>query len=172
MRRKRLEIEMRLDRRQRTFVSPVLSRPERRRFLGAFLVAALLILAGALKSKGAELSPETLKAWDAYVQTQNARVAEYSIATPFLWSDQSPDRLGRLHNGDIVVAPLGDNPHRVPQGLIHHWISAVFLPGAHLDDVLYVVRNTADTRTFTRRTSLSHEWYSGQKQKTHSRFAC
>ena len=148
MRRKGLEIEMRFDRRPKTSAPPVLSKPERRRFVGAFLVAALLILAGALKSKGAGLSSETLKAWDSYVHTQNARVAEYSIATPFLWSDQSPDRLRRLHEGEIVVAPFGDNPHRVPQGLIHHWIGAVFLHGARLDDVLSVVRDYDKYKTF------------------------
>jgi hypothetical protein len=118
-----------------------LTLPERKRFLGTFLVAALLILAAAAKSKGAELRPETLKAWDSYVQAQNARVSEYSSATPFLWSDQASDRVTRMHNGEVVVAPFGANPHRVPEGLIHHWIGAVFLPGARLDDVLSVVRN-------------------------------
>jgi hypothetical protein len=136
-----MEVQIRLDTRQRMLASPVFSKPERRRFVAAFLAAALLILAGAFKSKGAELAPETLKSWDAYVQTQNARVAQYSSATTFLWSDQSPDGLRRLHNGDIVVAPFGENPHRVPQGLIHHWIGAVFLPGARLDDVFSVVRD-------------------------------
>ena len=141
MRGQGLEIETRLDNRQWKFASRLLSKPERRRFVGAFLAAALLVLAGAIKSKGAELAPETLKSWDAYVQTQKARVAEYSVATPFLWSDQSPDRLQQLHNGQILVAPFGQNPHRVPRGLIHHWIGAVFLPGARLDDVLSVVRD-------------------------------
>jgi hypothetical protein len=98
------------------------SKPERRRFVGAFVAAALLILVASLTSKGAELSPETLTAWDAYVQAQNARIDGYSSATPFLWSDQSPDRLRRLHSRETVVCPFGDNPHRVPQGLIHHWI--------------------------------------------------
>jgi hypothetical protein len=132
---------MRLDTRRRTLALPFVSKPERRRFVGAFLAAALLILVGSLKSKAAELSPETLKAWDAYVQAQNTRVAEYSNATPFLWSDQSPDRLRRLHNGETLVAPFGANPHKVSHGLIHHWVGAVFLPGARLDDVLSVVRD-------------------------------
>jgi hypothetical protein len=114
---------------------------ERKRFIGAFLAAALLVLAASLTSKGAELSPETLKAWDAYVKAQNARVAEYSNGMPFLWSDQSPDRLRQLHNGQTVVAPFGENPHRVSRGLIHHWIGAVFLPGTRLDNVLSVVRD-------------------------------
>lgn len=132
---------MRLNNRHRVLASPVLANPERRRFVGAFLAAVLLILAASLTSKGAELSPETLKAWDAYVQAQNARAAGYTDATPFLWSDESPDRLRRLHQGETVVAPVGANPHRVPHGLIHHWIGAAFLPGARLDDVLSVVRD-------------------------------
>ncbi|MBV8833184.1 MAG: hypothetical protein JO108_28645 [Acidobacteriaceae bacterium] len=116
--------------------------------MGAFLTAALLILPASLTSKGAELSPETLNAWDAYVKTQSTRVAKYSNAAPFLWSDQSPDRLRRLENGEIVVARVGENPHRVPQGLIHHWIGAVFLPGTRLGDVLSVVRDYGKYKDF------------------------
>ncbi len=119
----------------------IFSKQERKRFIGAFLAAALLILAASLTSKGAELSPETLKDWDAYVKAENARVADYSSRMPFLWSDQSPDRLRRLHDGETIVAPFGENPHRVSRGLIHHWIGAIFLPGTHLDNVLSVVRN-------------------------------
>jgi len=126
----------------------ILSKSERRRFVGAFLAAALLILAASLTSKGAELSPETLTAWDAYVQAQNARIAEYSSAKPFLWSDASPDRLRRLHNGETVVAPFGENPHRVPHGLVHHWIGAVFLPGVRLPEVLSVVRDYGSYKDF------------------------
>jgi hypothetical protein len=35
----------------------VFSKQERRRFIGAFLAAALLVLAASLTSKGAELNP-------------------------------------------------------------------------------------------------------------------
>lgn len=132
---------MRVNTPQRASASPVFSKPERRRFLGAFLAAALLILAASLKAKGAELNAETLHAWDAYVQAQNARVAQYSGATPFLWSEQSADRLRHLRKGETVIAPFGENPHRVPQGLIHHWVGAVFLPGTQLDEVVSVVRD-------------------------------
>jgi hypothetical protein len=127
--------------RQRTSTPFALPTTERRRVVGAFLAAALLILAASSTSKGAELSSKTLQAWDGYVQTQNARVAEYSSDKPFLWTDQSPTRLRRLHKGDFLVEPFGENLHRVFQGLIHHWIGAVFLPGARLDDVFSVVRN-------------------------------
>lgn len=126
----------------------VFSKGERRRFVGAFLAAALLVLAASLSSKGAELRPETLKAWDDYVKTENGRVAGYSKGMPFLWSDQSPDRLRRLHNGEIIIAPVGENPHRVSQGLIHHWIGVVFLPRTHLDHVVSVVRDYGRYKEF------------------------
>jgi hypothetical protein len=142
-----MEIEMTSDAGQRTFAPPVLSKTHGR-FVGAFLASTLLILAAPAPTKGAELSSETLKAWDAYVHAQNARAAEYSNATPFLWSDQSPDRLRRLRNGETLVATFGENPHPVPQGLIHHWIGAIFLPGARLDDVLSVVRDYDKYKTF------------------------
>ena len=116
--------------------------------MGAFLAAALLILAASLTAEAANLSPDTLNAWNAYLRNQNARVAKYSDATPFLWSDQSSGRLRRLHKGETVVAPFGENPRRVPHGLIHHWIGAVFLPGVRLDDVLSVVRDYGEYKDF------------------------
>ena len=39
-----------------------------------------------------------------------------------------------------MVAPVGsDNPHRVPDGLIHDWIGATFLLNVKLDDVMQVL---------------------------------
>lgn len=105
------------------------------------LTAALIVLAGSLTANSAELSPETLRAWDEYVQAQDLRVAQSSGATSFLWSEQSPDRIRRLRSGEILVAPVGENPYRVPHGLIHHWIGAAFLPDTRLADVLAVVRD-------------------------------
>ncbi|MGD1093055.1 MAG: hypothetical protein ABSB35_13825 [Bryobacteraceae bacterium] len=31
------------------------------------------------------------------------------------------------------------NPTRVPDGLIHHWVGAKFIPGAHIDDIVAIV---------------------------------
>jgi hypothetical protein len=46
--------------------------------------------------------------------------------------------------GSIVVSPVGPEiPKRVPSGLIHHWIGAVFMSHVKLDDVLRVVRDYA-----------------------------
>jgi hypothetical protein len=131
-----------------TVSPPMLSRGERRRIVWTLVVAALLVMAASVAAKAAELNPESLSVWDTYIQSQNARVAESSRAGSFLWSDQSPDRIRRLRHGEVLVAPMGDNPKVVPHGLIHHWIGAIFLPNTDLGDVLKVVRDYGKYKEF------------------------
>lgn len=62
----------------------------------------------------------------------------------FLWIDESPDRLARVKSGEIVIAPVGPkNPKKVPSGLIHDWVGAIFVEGASLPEVLSAVRDYA-----------------------------
>ena len=93
----------------------------------------------------ASLEPITLKAWEEYVQSANARMEQrLSPGKTFLWVDEAPDRLARVRAGEVVVSPVGtQNPKRVPSGLIHDWIGAAFIPDATLTDVLQVVRDYA-----------------------------
>jgi hypothetical protein len=50
--------------------------------------------------------------------------------------DEAPGRSARIRAGEIVVAPTGRRGFTcVPDGLIHDWIGAAFIPGANLDDV-------------------------------------
>jgi hypothetical protein len=134
---------------RKTMSTPLLSKSERTRIVWTVIAAVLLIIAASVESKAAELNPKTVNAWDDYVQAQNVRVAESSQAAGlFLWSDQSPDRISRLREGEILVAPMGDNPKVVPHGLIHHWIGAVFLPNMNLDEVLKVVRDYDNYKEF------------------------
>ncbi len=93
----------------------------------------------------ASLEPITLKAWEDYVQSANARMEQrLSPGKTFLWVDEAPDRLARVRAGAVVVSPIGtQNPKRVPSGLIHDWIGAAFIPDVTLADVLQVVRDYA-----------------------------
>jgi hypothetical protein len=122
-------------------VAPLLSTSERIRIIWTVAVAALLMLAASVAADASELHAETLKAWNEYMQDENARVAKNSRPGAFLWSDQSPDRICRLRQGEFLIAPFGENPKIVPHGLIHHWIGAMFVPKAELGDVLNVVRD-------------------------------
>ena len=100
-----------------------------------------LALAPALHA--AELKPETLSAWDRYVQSADAAMqARLRPGNPFLWVDEAPDRRQQLRAGEILVTGIGEhNPKKVSAGLIHHWIGAAFFPNARLDEVLAVVRD-------------------------------
>ena len=107
-----------------------------------FAAATLSILSFPLASQAGELAPETLKGWQAYIQAENARVAGRSLSSPFLWIDESPDRQRRVRGGEVLISPVGKNiPQKVPHGLIHHWIGAMFVPDSHVEDVLAVVRD-------------------------------
>jgi hypothetical protein len=108
-----------------------------------FPLLALLVLLTPSRAWAAELKPETLSAWNQYVQSADAAMqARLRPGKSFLWIDEAPDRRQQLRAGDIVVASVGDhNPTKVPSGLIHHWIGAAFFPNARLEDVLGVVRD-------------------------------
>lgn len=105
------------------------------------------LLAGTLGAGNLTLKPETLAAWDSYVQTESVKFkARLTPGGHFLWLDESPERLEQVKKGEIIVEPMLSKdvpkmPHKVPSGLIHDWIGAGFIPNAALDDVLCVVRD-------------------------------
>jgi hypothetical protein len=104
---------------------------------------AAAVLAFLSTVSAAELKEETARAWDDYIQTVNTQMQKRATSEgPFLWSDELADRRDQLRDGDIIVSPIDPQvPKRVPSGLIHHWIGAVFIPKIRVDDVLSVTRN-------------------------------
>jgi hypothetical protein len=86
----------------------------------------------------ASLQPTTLKAWEEYVATASLQMEQrLSASKAFLWVDEIPDRLARVRAGEIVVSPVGpQNPKRLPSGLIHDCVGAVFIANVTLKDVL------------------------------------
>jgi hypothetical protein len=90
-----------------------------------------------------ELRSGTLKAWEDYVRTVGLRMqARLDAQRPFLWTDESPDRGLRIRRGEILVAPVvGKGTQNVPDGLIHDWIGAVFIPNATFESLFAVVHD-------------------------------
>jgi len=107
----------------------------------------LIILLGALlfplRVHAANLKPETVAAWDDYVRSTNVSLENrVRPGGSFLWTGEAPERIAKVHKGEIVVAPAAEqNPLRVEGGLIHHWMGAAFVPGTKLDDILDVLRD-------------------------------
>src|SRR5208283_5185419 len=120
------------------------------RFLVGLMCASFVVAPAA--SYGAELKEETLKTWDAYIQTVNSQMRG-RLQGPFLWVDEAPDRVNSVRAGKIVVSSLGQqNPKPVPSGLIHDWIGAAFIPDARLGDVLSAVRDYGHYKEFYKPT--------------------
>jgi hypothetical protein len=115
-----------------------------------FICAGSLVAPAA--SRGAELKEETLKTWDAYIQTADSQMRD-RLQGPFLWVDEAPDRLQRIRAGEILISPVGRQiPKPVPSGLIHDWIGAAFIPDARLEDVVSAVRDYGDYKEFYKPT--------------------
>lgn len=113
-------------------------------------LAKLLLLLPALvvttlDADAADLKPETVERWEEYVAAVDANHAKRAVTgveSVFLSSDLIAGQTEKLRSGEIVVAPAGPHvPLRVPSGLIHDWIGAVFIPNATLNDVIPVVRD-------------------------------
>jgi hypothetical protein len=104
-----------------------------------FFVGQLPGLLGAV-----ELQPETVRAWDTYVQNVDAQVrARLTPGHTFLWTDESANRRRDVRHGAVVVAPLLNHGGTlsVPNGLIHHWIGAAFIPDVPIDRLLGLLQD-------------------------------
>ena len=106
--------------------------------------AALVIAAWAGQTApAAELQSATLTAWNEYVKRADLRMQQRAAeGLPFLWMDESPDRVARVRRGEVVIAPVaGRGAEAVPHGLVHDWVGAIFIPGASVESLAAVVHN-------------------------------
>jgi len=119
------------------------------------LAVILLLGAPSLQTPdvmAVDLKPETLEAFNRYVQATEARI-DKELARPgaFLYIEGLPDpqraqTLASIHSSEIFMRRLetrdaSGSVIEAPNGLIHHWIGAVFIPGANLQQVLTLVQD-------------------------------
>jgi hypothetical protein len=107
------------------------------------LTVLVFVSAPVVFSNAAELNPQALASWKDYIAMANSRVQERVSGTrSFLWIDEDAMRKQQLSSGQIVISPVGNShPLSVPHGLIHHWIGAIFIPGATIGDLTAVVND-------------------------------
>ena len=118
---------------------------------------AFIFLLGALPPPSTDvinsnLEPRTLEAFARYMQVTESRI-QRELARPgvFLYLEGIPDpkrsealatvRSGEIYMDRIETRDTSGAPIEVPNGLIHHWLGAVFIPGVHLDQIMDLVQD-------------------------------
>lgn len=93
--------------------------------------------------KPVQLKPQTLEAFDAYIrEAETAAEQAMRAGGPFLWSDLEEKRTQQVRSGQSVAQFwAGREPIKVPNGLIHDWVSAVSIPGATLERTLALIQD-------------------------------
>jgi hypothetical protein len=116
------------------------------------LSATILILCCA--ASAAELKQKTTDAFNRYVAVTEQRMAnELKSGSSFLYPDhpapngsgEMRDAYQRLKRGEILVVRQETTQDgkevEVPDGMVHHWVGIVFIPGANLEQVVEVAKD-------------------------------
>ena len=121
------------------------------RLTGSAAIACMALAASAAVASAAKLKPETVRAFDRYVQLTEARMqAEIDGRTGFLWLDRlsEADReevLARLRSGETVIEQIetrdGGDEVVIPSGMVHHWIGTVLIPGVTIDRAIAMMQD-------------------------------
>lgn len=118
--------------------------------LGA-AIAALVFASSGPRLVAAELKAPTIVAFERYQQAAETAIeADVSTRDRFLrvFRGDASDRdtIGhQLTRGEVAVTRLrvteGGKRIEIPDGLIHHWVGTVFVPGVHLDAAVAMLQN-------------------------------
>ncbi|HLW53617.1 MAG TPA: hypothetical protein VKW06_12310 [Candidatus Angelobacter sp.] len=116
--------------------------------------ALALALACGVSAAAADLKEKTTEAFDKYVAATEQRLAEevkpggrflYPDGPVPFHSEEMRDAYNRLKRGEILIArqesKLNGKDVDVPDGMVHHWVGIVFIPGVNLAQVLDVAKD-------------------------------
>jgi hypothetical protein len=89
------------------------------------------------------LSPETAKAFESHVKAAEAELEKrWSGHATFISLMDSPTDQKRILKGDLVIHPASkENPEDIPDGLIHDWVGAIYIPNTTVSAVLGVLQD-------------------------------
>jgi hypothetical protein len=116
------------------------------------LILFLTVIHQPAEALCAELQPATVAAFDRYVKAAETRMdGEMRRPAQFLHIDGLPkarwlEALAVLKRGEIFMEQLKTEDQagqeiKAPNGLIHHWEGAVFVPGTTLPQTLALVQD-------------------------------
>ena len=108
------------------------------------LLFSIFLTYFAAQAAAAELHPETISAWNTYVQLAENRIAQELSEGPRF---PLPDDVWRtLREGQVYIRKMKTNGPDgrdidIPGGLIHHWYGAVFVPNIRLEALLKAIQD-------------------------------
>ena len=90
-----------------------------------------------------QLKEKTLKGFSAYIRDAEAALERtLDDGSSFLWSDADSKRAQQVRGGKVVAEFWsGHGAVKVPDGLIHDWIGASFIPDTTVAQVLTLVQD-------------------------------
>jgi len=97
----------------------------------------------AQTAKAVQLKPQTVEAFDKYIREAEAGMEQTLDGTgSFLWSDATSERAQTVRAGKVEAQFWsGKGPVKVPNGLIHDWIAAAFIPATSIKKTLSVIQD-------------------------------
>jgi hypothetical protein len=124
------------------------------------VILAALLPSGAVEGLpigiiNTHLQPSTVAGFNRYVQAAEARIdKQLSSSTRFLYIENLPASqqasvMASLRSGQTFMQQL-ETPDAsghvitTPDGLIHHWVGDIYIPGATMQEVLSVVQDYND----------------------------
>lgn len=109
------------------------------RIARAILAALLLLAVPCLPLAAAELTEETLQAFEAYVASNEVRLdRDLAGQGPFLCMNAERHTKREaiekaLQRGQVSIHRVNGNNAEVPGGYIHHWVAVTFVPHADVE---------------------------------------
>lgn len=148
----------------------------RHHLIVAAAVVAIAVLAAP--AAAADLQPKTVAAFDRYVKATEARMDREAA---FLWADglrpsEARATLDGLRRGGLVIERLKTTSVGrsidIPDGLVHHWVGAVFVPGATVESAVRLLQDYDRHASVYRPTIASSRLLSreGDQFRIHLRF--
>jgi len=109
-----------------------------------------MAMPAATPASATELKPETLAAFHRYCAARDAQFDQEVQHDPFLWVDAQPaeerDNLYKQLRGQEVLIEhldrvVNGTTYNVPDGMVHHWLGIVFVPGVRVAEVVRLIED-------------------------------
>jgi hypothetical protein len=104
------------------------------------LIGLGLLLITRADASAATLKPNSVKAWEIYVQLTEKRIAA-ELDNPSRFLRNPERRAGRLKIEKLNTTMPDGKEVKVPDGLIHHWSGSIFVPGVSVESLLKWVKD-------------------------------